>query len=813
MATVPEYNRRVQPRPAAQVPFRNATSAETYGAGVGRALEGAGSGLIKLSQAMELRKALEEDTRRRESTEVFRRERREILLDPDDGFLNKEGLSASEDELRTVEERLEEARQRHADTLDGRAREDFLRDSAELVDKDLNDAFKHSAQESRNAAVAAHEASVNGWREEALSSWDDDTKFEAGLQHATEEQRKLAALRGVPKEVVEFAEEALISETLRQRAILIGKNKTATEAQVFIEANKERFTTEHLDELNTSLKPLIKQETARSIISKYETRKGGLDATTRRESGGNPKAVNRNESASVRAEGPSQFKPETWLSLIDQMKPEWAQGKTRQELLDLRTAEDGWYDAQVRKVWDDQNAAILKSHGFAKTNANMYALHHFGQAGGPAFLKAASTDPSVPAKEVWESVSGGASWAKVVAVNPWINEGWSAGELVRAIRETQGEGSYLGAGTVPLFDAAAAYAEAATIEDPELRAEVIKQIEAREALQIKMLNASSTATSKQVYEDYITTGNEDLSVEQALVLGPTGVEAFRSFVHNDKTGKDVTDVEGGTWGMLTEMASAQTREGMQKFSDLNLYQYASKLSTADLKQLLTRQGEVTSALEGEKLSAEQKLAAPVSISSEMRTDLKRVYGAFYDDKDKPEDRRRRYEMEKMLEQQIEEFRLKNKREPEGVEITDMLTAQMLDATAVNPGISRNFSGRLFETRSLPDSAQDVDIAVEYGSIPLDERRNIADLLTVIYGVTPTEDQVVTAYENKILAKGYLSSQGYSLEDVPPEAYTYATKEKGMSDDDVVLAWEAYMTGVLAGAINPAETPFYPEGSR
>lgn len=82
----------------------------------------------------------------------------------------------------------------------------------------------------------------------------------------------------------------------------------------------------------------------------------------------------------------------TWPELVARVKPAWAEGLTPQQILDART--DPAKSAEMELALRRENAAALTRAGVDATDPfNLYAAHHFGEAGGIKFARAADNTP------------------------------------------------------------------------------------------------------------------------------------------------------------------------------------------------------------------------------------------------------------------------------------------------------------------------------------------------------------------------------------------------------------------------------------
>jgi hypothetical protein len=129
------------------------------------------------------------------------------------------------------------------------------------------------------------------------------------------------------------------------------------------------------------------------------------------ESGGNPNARNPNSSAT----GLGQFIEQTWLDTLSRHKPELITGKSREELLALRS--DPALSREMTAAHASDNAGILAGAGLPTSPGAVYLAHFAGPQGA---IKVLRSDPSAPVG----SVLGDAA----VNANPFLR-GMTAGDL------------------------------------------------------------------------------------------------------------------------------------------------------------------------------------------------------------------------------------------------------------------------------------------------------------------------------------------------------------------------------------------------
>lgn len=122
------------------------------------------------------------------------------------------------------------------------------------------------------------------------------------------------------------------------------------------------------------------------------------------ESGGNPLASNPRSSAY----GAGQFIDSTWLDMLAKHRPDLTTGRSREELLSLRS--DPELSRAMTQAYASDNAGVLSSSGLPVTPGTAYLAHFAGPKGAVGILNA---DPSASA--------GSVLGAAAVKANPFLS--------------------------------------------------------------------------------------------------------------------------------------------------------------------------------------------------------------------------------------------------------------------------------------------------------------------------------------------------------------------------------------------------------
>jgi murein DD-endopeptidase MepM/ murein hydrolase activator NlpD len=143
---------------------------------------------------------------------------------------------------------------------------------------------------------------------------------------------------------------------------------------------------------------------------------GAVDALIQRiiyvESAGNPTAKNPRSTAT----GLGQFIDSTWLRMINSHRPDLAQGRSREQILALRTDPD--IATEMVAALARGNASYLRSRGQPVTPGNLYLSHFLGPDGAVVAL---SANPDMALAELFP--------AAVITANPFLT-GKTAGYVV-----------------------------------------------------------------------------------------------------------------------------------------------------------------------------------------------------------------------------------------------------------------------------------------------------------------------------------------------------------------------------------------------
>lgn len=804
MANVPEYQRRVQSRAVNQQSINVQTSANTFGAGVGGAVQQASDGVFKAAEALDFETQLTEDAQSREAFDRLRKNQQHYLNNPENGVLNRTGGNGMAVD-KSYDEDFAKLREEAAVGLSPAALKKYNERARDLGIQGGTRVMSHASTQKRDYITNQRAATVNGYAEEAASNWDNPELFEQNLGQALAEQSELGALQGWDAATQQAAAETLISGTTRARIVQMAVNDPLG-AEELLNNSRDILQSDDTHALDTGLKSLVRDAKVNAFVQPYV--KAGLGAASdpyetamhTAESGGNPNAANNKANPGFASKdgryssalGLRQYLRGTYRDAVRDLQraggAKWAEGMSDDELMRTRTNPklEGEVHAHVRK----QNQGKLAVNGFEVNPTNEYIMHHFGAAGGPAMLHGLRDNPNAPASVILN--------AATLKSNPQF-KGKTVAQAYDWVSNHLGADTKTASGG-KFFDATAAMAAAAAIEDPEVQAAALAKISSLMTMQDRARTASQGEAQRTAWEGYLQTGSSDVPLELKSAMGQGGWASFQASVRNDEIGVDVTNED--TWQTLTELAG----EDPQAFTELEMEGYRPSLSRADMKQFIEMQQATKAKMTGDALA--EKDARNSMNYGKMFTDAAPVYEAMVYDGQTPsagklndEQKKQKVEFERNLMRMANDFFDKEKRAPTTEETRAMASVLSMPVryTAPDPaflwreaGTREVGTGHFFDVENRPVGS-DFELTVEYDDIPTSERANVArQIMAANGGLLPTPEEVAEVYEQQQLMSVGLPPQ-VSLDSVPESFVKSAqTRRRGITDDEVVEAYQLYL---------------------
>lgn len=391
------------------------------------------------------------------------------LVDEYDGYL-MEHANAVKDTLKNdvqkalFTQRLDGIRQ----TLRNKTGEHLLAEGRKWKDTSLNTQIELAANsfslsttdEERDAAIDRAISAAKGLQD--LYGWDSETM-----------QKKVmdASDRAIRQVIDDQIDKGNYSEATRL-AIKYGAfahGETVVKARQKIE---QAYQDQVIEDATANFKPGdVIQIPVNTDSSKADTGNPVHDTVNRiigAESGGDPNAKNKKSSA----EGLGQFIDSTWFYMVRKYRPDIANGKTNAQLKALKR--DPALSREMTTRYVEENAALLKKHGFPVNVRNLYVMHFLGSGEGPKLLRA---DPNQPVSSFISAQS--------IAANQKVLSGKTAQQVLdwaaRAMKVGKGSGGGTSYVSIPTGDPVAmekAIRQLPKNQQESVRANINRQISA-----------------------------------------------------------------------------------------------------------------------------------------------------------------------------------------------------------------------------------------------------------------------------------------------------------------------------------------------
>lgn len=396
-----------------------------------------------------------------------------------------------------------------------------------------------------------------------------------------------ASLRGdgMGDEAVRSAQRSLVS-SVRRQTIEASATANPFHAQELLERYRDDLLPEDVQKVENTLFPVIQDEAIRTQVDQlFSGVVVGADAPDdvdaaiiAMERGATPDARNPDSTAT----GDGQFIEGTWLDMLRRHRPDLADGRSREELLAMRS--DPALSREMVSAYRRENAAHLQSRGVSTTTENLYAAHHFGPGGGVKFGRASADTPMsdilTPGQLAANSYLRGKTKGEVLSM--WQRRGLPVSGM---------------AGAAP----PASTSEADMIEwvqqnvrDPRVRSGMVSEIRSRFAITEMREREQTKANYRHVYETLENADDPNRPLRDligaeayAWAVSEGKVETFENLRMNKVRGTFVQDDPA-----LVEVLSREAVLSPNTFKDRNIYELVDRLSTPTLANFLQMQADI-----------------------------------------------------------------------------------------------------------------------------------------------------------------------------------------------------------------------------
>ncbi len=244
------------------------------------------------------------------------------------------------------------------------------------------------------------------------------------------------------------------------------------------------------------------------------------------ESGNDPNIKNKKSTA----EGLGQFIDSTWFYMVRKYRPDIANGKTNAQLKALKR--DPALSREMTTRYVEENAALLKKHGFPVNIRNLYVMHFLGSGEGPKLLRA---DPNQPVSSFISAQSINANKTVLSGKTAQQVLDWAA-RAMKVGKDSGGGTSYV---SIPTGDPVAmekAIRQLPKNQQASVRANINRQISAYKEVEEQRKNQRDNAIAGIIE----TNGGNVQSVPRSAwaALTPEERRKFTAFGQSIKTNNE-----------------------------------------------------------------------------------------------------------------------------------------------------------------------------------------------------------------------------------------------------------------------------------
>ena len=520
---------------------------------------------------------------------------------------------------------------------------------------------------------------------------------------------------GQGDEAVRSAQRSLAS-SVRRQTIEASATANPFHAQELLERYAGDLLPEDRLRVEQTLYPVIQDEAIRTSVDQLfsgvavgaDDPESVVASIVSLESGEVADARNPDSTAT----GLGQFIEGTWVDLLSRNRPDLTAGRSREEVLAMRT--DPELSRAMTAAYVRENTAFLQSRGVSTTTENLYAAHHFGPGGGVKFGRASVDTP------MSDILTPGQ-----MAANKYL-QGKTKGEVLSA---WQNRG-------LPVSGVAGAPPPASTsqadmiqwvqqnVRDPRARSGMVREIRDRFAITEMREREETKASYQHVFETLENAENPNRPLRDligadayAWAVREGKVDTFENLRMNKVRGTFVQDDPA-----LVEVLSREAVLSPNTFKDRNMYELVDRLSTSSLSSFLQMQADINKpGTQADWSSADERLSRGFTMVGIGREDDSRGSGSTK----KNEERNRMRGQFRLAFQNAERALIQNKGggKPTPAELDALLSS-----------VARDFAQRIEdETTEVYESAERFNMQVSP-----EDRRRVREAFREKYGSYPTE---------------------------------------------------------------------------
>lgn len=745
MPTVPTYQDTFRPV-ALEPEFRqmNTTQAsgEAFGAGVGRAIAGAGQNIGQVADAMQRLADLKATLAGKDSFTALERAKADLDYG-ENGYLNTRGRNASEGRNAYVEA-LEELKKKHAPS-DPAALQKYNEAATALVTQSMRTAISHASQGTKEWVADTTAARLSLLRDRALAGYDQPAEVRKSIDLGNAEIDSQAHLMGWGADVVEVKRREFSTGVHAAAAVALAQKPSGARAALdYVRQNAAEMDPATKMEIEKKLKPFAAEEEGLSVVNEIIT--GGRKASAPTADVSNAGAGPTRAKAHLASISAHKDRPGDTANLDDDFADNLSAliQDAPAHIRDGLGIGSGWRSNERQKELfeksDKTGKMVAYPAGYEKPDGTIAkgSNHLHGRAADLTY-NGARLDKAPAEVREWVHANAGNYGLRF----PMSWEAWhiepirgGAGSTVTPARD-----GIAARAAMPSFDAALERIN--QITDPEVRTAAMRQLTAQFELRSKAENAAADAARAQIWTMMMQ--DTPLSSIPLDIKIAAGREAMSGFLDYEAKGSAVT-TNPAAYSQLSTMAATDP-EAFAKV-DLTAPEIINNLSREDWKAMESKK----SAILTDTRKAKMEGAGLNEAFSQAQAQL-RAAGVIKDGILGGTDHKKVAEFQNVLAGELAEFKERHGKNPNQIEVQEIINRMLLPIVLKTPGFwgGEKDGSFLFEAGGRADG-QTVSTRFPYTSIPIDYRIRLRDELKTELGRDPSEADISEAYADYLLGR-------------------------------------------------------------
>lgn len=764
MVKVPEYTPDVQLRPNYRQDIDVRATPEAFGADIGRGMQAMGRGMAQAADAMAQVQALDDANRAKDADNGLSNWLRERMYG-DGGYMTLEGRNAV-DGRASFEKEVEEKRKEFGKDLTGGAARSYQSASEARVQSILNQTIGHSFQERKRWTNETSASRIATFSDDALENASNPQLVLKNIAAGIAEIREQGQMHGWDAATLSVKEKDFTSSVHKNIATKLALSDPLA-AKTYIDDHAAAISAVDKANLDKALEaPLIAERANRNAANIIS----GIPMETYEDERPGP---TRERAKRMGIDDEAEAKP-----LAAEPRPQTDVRIRANEVASRFIGANERRDAGAISDFIRRSAGINVDPrvtpwcaGFVNGVLGASGVQGTGKLTARSFLNFGTATDQPKTGDIVVITRGGKQndWQGHVGFFQGFDSSGrvlilggnqSNGVNVRAFDRSRVLG-YRTAGTVTEQSAglpnyspkglAAIDDRLMAIKDPRERKATQEALNSYYTLQKKQIDAQRDQVQSWVEGELMRNPGMEISklpLEYQQAIGASGMTTLLNYQEKLRNhGEPQTD-DRTLYDLQTEFANDP--EG---FASVDLFQYRDKLSNSDWEKVRGwRQDALT-----DKRKAKESGSDLARAFSQAGTQLDAVGITTTGKKGsaREEAAQQVVKFQNALADELEAFKRKNdNKAPTQLEVQSMINKLLLPVVIKTPGMlwgTNETDALAFQAGDRPDNST-VELAVEYGDIPIDLRRGIALDLERELGRKPSEDEVVRRYEEFAISR-------------------------------------------------------------